>query len=453
MVRLFVGSGKLRLMRAPGPPGNFLLGNLIDFGRDVLGFLTTSARDYGDVVSLRLGLASGCLLNHPEHFEYVLLSNNRNFIKHTFFWQHVTGIFGRGLLTNEGDSWLRQRRLAQPAFHRDRIDGYGETMVNYTERMLDGWSPGQTRDLQHDMMELTMRIVTRTLFGVEIEGETAREVGAAFEDALKVVDVRFRRPVKIPDFVPIPGNLRYRRAVSKLDVLVYRFIERRRAEPGDDLLSMLMAARDEDGSAMNDRQLRDEAVTIFLAGHETTALLLCWSLYLLAQNREAEARLAAELETVLGDSLPSIADLPNLRWTSHVVEEALRLYPPAYVVGREALADCEIGGFRIEKGTTIFMSPWVIHRDARFFDRPDEFRPERWENDFAKTLPRFTYLPFGGGPRICIGNSFAMMEATLLLATIARKFSLSLTRGQRIEPHASITLRPRYGMQMELRAR
>ncbi len=440
-------------MKAPGPPGNFLFGNLIDFGRDVLGFFTTAARDYGDVVSLRLGRAPGCLLNHPEYFEYVLLTNNRNFIKHTFFWQHVTEIFGKGLVTNEGAPWLRQRRLAQPAFHRDRIAGYGATMVDYTERMLDSWKPGQTRDLHHDMMELTMQIVTRTLFGVDIEGETAREVSAAFDDALKVVDTRFRRPVKIPEFIPFPGNIRYRRAVRKLDALVYRFIEDRRAAPGDDLLSMLMAARDEDGSSMNDRQLRDEAVTIFLAGHETTALVLCWTLYLLSQNPMAEERLVAELQTVLGGRPPELADLPNLTWTSHVVEESLRLYPPAYAFGREALADCEIGGFAIDKGTTIFISPWVIHRDPRFFADPAEFRPDRWENDFAKSLPRFAYLPFGGGPRICIGNSFAMMEATLLLASISRKFGLKLARGQRIEPHPSITLRPRFGMQMNLSAR
>ena len=439
---------------APGPKPHFLFGNLIEFGRDVLGFFSSSASQYGDVVSLRLGRAPGCLINHPALFEYVLLTNNRNFIKHTFFWKHVTDIFGKGLVTNEGASWLRQRRLAQPAFHRDRIAGYGETMVSYTERMLEDWRAGQTIDLHHEMMELTMQIVSRTLFGVDIEGDTAREVGAAFDDALEVVDARFRRPVKIPEFLPLPGNIRYRRAVRKLDHLVYRFIEARRRDPGDDLLSMLMAARDEDdGSAMDDRQLRDEAVTIFLAGHETTALVLCWTLYLLATHPDEEAKLAAELRSILGERTPSVSDLPQLKWTTHVVEESMRLYPPAYAFGREALNDCEIGGYHIEKGTTVFLSPWVIHRDARFFEDPAEFRPQRWENDFAKRLPRFAYLPFGGGPRICIGNSFAMMEATLLLSTILQRFKLTLVPGQRIEPHPSITLRPRYGMHMTLHAR
>lgn len=438
----------------PGPKPNFLFGNLIEFGRDVLGFFTTSARQYGDVVSIRLGRAPGCLINHPSLFEYVLLTNNRNFIKHSFFWKHVTDIFGKGLVTNEGAPWLRQRRLAQPAFHRDRIAGYGETMVSFTERMLGGWKAGETIDLHHEMMELTMEIVSRTLFGADIEGDTASEVGSAFDDALVVVDARFRRPVKIPEFLPLPGNIRYRRAVRKLDRLVYRFIEERRRDPGNDLLSMLMAARDEDdGSAMDDRQLRDEAVTIFLAGHETTALVLCWTFFLLATHPEEEARVVEEVQAVLGDRAPGVSDLPSLKRTAHAVEESMRLYPPAYAFGREALEDCEIGGYHIERGTTIFISPWVIHRDPRFFEAPDEFRPDRWENDFAKQLPRFAYLPFGGGPRICIGNSFAMMEATLLLSTILQKFRLTLPAGQKIEPHPSITLRPRYGMRMHLEAR
>jgi len=421
----------------PGPKGHLLIGNLPEFGKDVLGFFTDCAERYGDVVSIRIGSWPALFLNHPDHFEYVLLENNKNFIKHTFFWRHVTEIFGSGLITNEGAPWLRQRRLMQPAFHRERVAAYGKTMVEYTDRMLDSWDEGP-RDVHRDLMHLTMEIATKTLFGADLSDEAAEEVGAAFNDAVVEIANRFRRPVKIPEWLPIPSNRRYARAVARLDQLVYDMMKVNRG--GDDLLSMLMEARDEDGSAMDAKQIRDEAVTIFLAGHETTAIALSWTFHLLAQHPEVEERLAREVRAT--------EDLTHLPFLANVVNESMRLYPPAYAFGREAVADCEIAGYPVPAKTTIFMSPWVSHRDKRWFADPLEFRPERWENDLAKKLPRFAYLPFGGGPRICIGNSFALMEAALILGTILRRYRLTQPRGQKVEPFASITLRPRDGMPM-----
>lgn len=441
--------------RAPGPKGHFLLGNLPDFGRDMLGFFTDCARQYGDVVALRLARFPACLLNHPKYFEYVLITHHRNFIKHSFFWRHVTTLFGESLLTSEGDSWLRRRRLAAPAFHHERIANYATVMVDYTERMLERWREGELRDIHQEMMHLTMQIVTKTLFDIEITGEATDEVGGAFDMATAEIAVRFRRPLKIPESIPLPSNLRYRRAVRRLNQLVYGIIKERRSHQGDrgDLLSMLMAARDEDGSAMSDQQLRDEVITLFLAGHETTALVLSWTWYLLSQHPDKEAKLHAELDSVLGGRRPSVEDLSQLTYTGMIVHESMRLYPPAYAFGREAVADCEIGGYAISRGTTLFLSPWVTHRDARYFEQPEEFEPERWENNLMKRLPKFAYFPFGGGPRVCIGNSFALMEATLLLAVIARKFTLRLAPHQAVVPVPSITLRPLSGIGMVVSAR
>ena len=427
----------------PGPPRRPILGNLVEFGRNPLTFFARCAEEYGDVVSLRIGGWPALFLNHPDHFENVLLTNNRNFIKHRFFWRHVTEIFGRGLLTSEGAPWLTQRRLMQPAFHRDRIAGYGATMVAYTERMLDRWTGNgsERRDVHDDLLKLTMEIATKTLFGADLPRVEAAEVSAAFSEAIVEIANRFRRPFRIPPWLPIPSNRRYQRAMARLDRLIYGFIDQKKLEgTGDDLLSMLMEVRDEDGTGMDAKQIRDEAVTIFLAGHETTAITLSWTLYLLSQNPPVEERLVREIQ--------SASDVTRLPYLANVVNESMRLFPPAYAFGRESLEECSIGGYLIPAGTTIFMSPWVIHRDPRWFSDPLEFRPERWDGDFAKTLPRFAWLPFGGGPRICIGNNFALMEAMLVLASILRRYRLTLAPGARIDPFPSITLRPRYGMPM-----
>lgn len=437
----------------PGPAGHFLLGNLPEFAHDVLGFFTRCAREYGPVVRMRLGTREAWMLNDPEDIEYVLVGNQRNFIKHSWFWRHVTAVFGQGLLTNEGDAWLRQRRLIQPAFHRDRIAHYGQTMVAATERMLDDWRPGDVRDIHAEMMALTMKIVAKVLFDAEVDRDVA-DVEKAFEDALAEIAVRFRRPFRIPDWVPVPGNFRYRRAVGRLDALVGRFIREHRARPdsGTDLLSMLLAVRTEDGRPMPERQVRDEAVTLLLAGHETTALTLSWAWALLSGHPDARDRLEQEVADVLGDRPPESADAPRLRWAEAVVMESMRLYPPAYVMGRESVADCEIHGYTAKAGTTFFLVPWVLHRNERWFDEPERFRPERWLDGLADRLPRYAWLPFGGGPRLCIGNRFAMLESVLILVAMARRVRLRLEPDRFPRAFPNITLRPADPVTMRVEA-
>ena len=437
-------------LRPPGPAGHFLVGNLPEFGKDVLGFFASCARDYGDMVSLDMAGRRAFFLNHPDLIEHVFVTDHRNFIKHSWFWRHVTAIFGSGLLTSEGDFWLRQRRLAQPAFHKDRIAAYAETMSSYSETMLDGWRDGETRDIHQDMMHLTLLIVAKVLFNTNVASKV-EEVGAALDATLVEIAVRFRRPVRIPDAIPIPGNVRYRRAVRLIDEVVYRIIDEHRDGSGEgDLLSTLMAVRDEHGRPMTDEQIRDEAITLLLAGHETTALVLSWTFYLLHLHPEVGERLAAEAEQVLGTRMPGAEDVRTLRYTESVILESMRLYPPAYAIGREAVSDCTIGGFDVPAGATLFVSPWVIQRDPRWFDNPEAFEPDRWADGLEKRLPKFAYFPFGGGPRLCIGKSFAMMELVLVLACIARRFRLELDPTCKVAPFASITLRPAHGMQMKL---
>lgn len=435
----------------PGPKKLPILGNLLAFGKDPIAFFESAAAKYGDIVSLQLGRWPAVFINHPDYFDYVLVENNKNFIKHTFFFRHVTDLFGAGLLTNEGQPWLRQRRLIQPSFHRDRVAGYGAIMADYTKRMLDAWDADAKthRDVHRDMMKLTMEIATKTLFGGDITDGEAAEIGSAFDDAIVEIAGRFRRPFKVPEWLPLPSNRRWRNAVERLDRLVYDMLEqKKRRGAGDDLLTMLTEARDEDGSAMDRKQIRDEAVTIFLAGHETTAIALSWTFYLLAQNPAIEQRLAREVSGVAPLALTRLPYLAN------VISEAMRLYPPAYALGREAIGDCEIGGYPIPKGTTIFLTPWVSHHDGRWFAEPMRFNPDRWNNDFAKSLPRFAYMPFGGGPRLCIGNSFALMEAAIILGSVLQRYRLTRdAAAPPVKPFASITLRPSGGMPMDVTRR
>jgi cytochrome P450 len=430
----------------PGPKGLPILGSLPRLGRDVLGFFEECST-YGDVAGFSLAGWNCVLLNHPDLAEYVFVKHHRNFVKHSFFWRHVTAIFGQGLLTSEGEIWQRQRRLAAPAFSTARLSRYGEIMAQHAEEMVQRWPSGEAIDVHREVMELTLRIAAKTLFDANTPSDVA-EIHDGFEDVLVEISARFRRPFRIPDGIPTPGNLRYRRGLKRIDKLVARIIEDRQRSPGDrgDLLSILMAARDDAGHPMSHQQVRDEAVTLLLAGHETTALTLSWTWHLLARHPAADGKLTEEIQEVLNGRLPTPEDLPRLRWAEYVVNEALRLYPPAYAIGREAVADCEIGGYAVPAGTTIFVTPWVTHRDPRWYDEPLQFKPERWSHDFARSLPRFAFMPFGGGPRICIGNRFAMMEAVLILVTVAQRYKLETRTDHRIEPLASITLRPKGGV-------
>ena len=431
----------------PQPKGLPLIGHAVEILRDPFGLATRCGREHGDVVRLRFGPLTFYLLLNPADIEYVLRGNHRNFIKDRGT-RLLSQLLGDGLLTSEGEHWRRQRRLAQPAFQLDQIQKYSEVMVTYTERMLRHWEPGQTRDVHADMMRLTLEIVGQILFSADVGGYADR-VGHDMELIMKHF-ASLAGLVPLLGRLPTPGNFRFRRAVRDLDAIIYETIQQRRSgeTKGDDLLGRLLAIRDEDGSHMTDRQLRDELTTLFLAGHETTALALSFSFYLLAQNPAAAARLDSEVQEVLGDRLPTSADVPRLRYAEWVVRESMRLLPPAPSIGREAVSDCEIGGFHVPKGTQIALLQWAVHRDPRWFDDPETFRPERWDNDLAKRLPRGAYFPFGDGPRVCIGNQFAMMEAILILATVVRRYRLSLAPGYKLRLLPSVTLRPKNGVKM-----
>ena len=430
----------------PGPRGWPLVGSLPAFYRDPLAFNRRIADRYGDVALVRIAGLSYYVLSNPEDIDAVFVTKNRDFRKGRLGAERRL-LFGNGLATSDGDAWRRQRRLAQPAFHRERIGAYGESMVALTEEMTAAWHDGEVRNLHTDMMRVTLRNVAHTLFGTDASRE-ATEVAAALEVVTRFLALEegfFLR--LLPRGLPTPGRARFRRAVARLERIVFDMIASRRRSGGDtgDLLSMLLAAQDEDGSQMSDEQLRDETMTIFLAGHETTALALSWSFALLAEHPEVEARLATEVRA-LGRHSPRVADLPRLRYAEQVVKEAMRLYPPAWILARQAVRDVEIGGYRIPAKAFVVMSQWVVHRDPRYFAEPTRFLPERWSQDFERRLPRHAYFPFGGGQRVCIGAPFAMMEAVLVLATIAQRFRFTLLPGRRVVPKPSLSLRPKGGV-------
>src|SRR5438034_62527 len=412
----------------------------------------TELARYGDIVGIRVVNFRNIFVNHPDLIEEVLVGHPRRYVKGRVLRAN-RHVFGDGLLTSEGDFWLRQRRLAQPAFHRARIASYAETMVQYAQRMLETWRGGEERDVHREMMRLTLKIVVKTLFDADVAGD-AQDVGKSLELLLEL-GANFRRTLFVPHWVPTPTNLRIKREIAFIESILYRIISERRASGRDagDLLSMLLHAQDEDGTRMTDTQLRDETITLFLAGHETTASSLSWTWWLLAQNRSVEAKLHAELDEVLNGHAPSLDDLSRLPYTGKVITESMRLYPPAWGLARVAIEDHELAGYTVKKGMGVAMAQWVVHRDPRWYDAPEEFRPERWEDDLLKRLPRFAYFPFGGGPRQCIGNAFALMEAALILATIARKFRLPLVANHPVVPLASITLRPRHGVRVTLESR
>ena len=434
-------------LQAPGPPRHWFSGNLPEFRKGRLEFLTHCARTYGDVVALRFAHRQILLLSHPDLIEEVLVTQNAKFIKH-FALRLNPLLLGQGLLTSEGDFWLRQRRLVQPAFVRSRLAAFGPAMVDATLRLVADWRPGERRDIHTEMMKLTLDIAARTLFHAEAVAD-AQDIAEAMHVLQLNFTNRFQGLLPLPLWLPTPGNLRLRRAVRRLDGIIYGFIRDRRRQPEDkgDLLSLLLQARDaDDGTRMTDRQVRDEAMTLFLAGHETTALSLSWAWYLLSQHPEVEEKLLAEVNRVLPGRLPRVEDVPSLRYTDAVLQETMRLYPPAYTIGREATEDCTIGGYPVRTGTTVLMSQWVVQRDGRFFAEPDSFRPQRWLGDVTKKVPKFAYFPFGGGPRLCIGNTFALMEMALVLATITPRFRYKLAPGEKVEPLPTFTLHPNPGV-------
>jgi len=422
-----------------------LSGEMGEFRRDPLGLLERLAREQGDVAHMRMGLSQVVVLSHPALVDEVLVTQNQHFRKNPAT-RRLGSLIGRGLLSSDGEDWKRQRRVTQPAFHRARIAALSDVMVKYSARLLDNWRVGEVRDVQQEMMELTLQIACKSLFGAEVAEELQ-----IVRSAMAVVGDHFLSRFTsllflLPDGVPTPGNRRYLNAVHHLDRLVYQIIDNSNGDRGD-LLSLLLE------SGLTPKEVRDEVMTFFLAGHETTSLALTWSLYLLSQQPLAWTRLKSEVSHVLEGRLPTIDDVPRLPYTKAIVDEALRMYPPAYLQGRQALRNVSIGGHPIKRGTTLLMSQWLIHHDPRFYAEPWSFAPERWlDGTLAASLPRFAYFPFGGGQRQCIGNAFAQLEAQLVLACLAQRVDLQLIEDQRIEPLALITLRPRYGVHMAITA-
>jgi cytochrome P450 len=440
----------------PGPKGLPLVGVSFKFARDPLMMLQSVAKEYGDIVQLPVGFENRLFINHPDWITQVLVVQHGKFHKSDLTRRLLGNLLGQGLLTSEDDFWRRQRRLAQPAFRRSRINEYSPTMVDIAQEHIRDWRNGEERDLAEEMMALTLEVAVRALFGTALPG-TARQVGQATTFLMRYQLKRLRSPLKFPASWPTPKNNRARREQEVLDSLVYRIIADRKAQGNasqqDDVLSLLITAMDEDGSQMTLKQLRDETMTLFLAGHETTALTLAWTWYLLGENPSAEARLHEELHGVLGGRVPGPSDLERLPYLQAVVNESLRLYSPAAVMSRLSTAPFSLGGYDFPAGTTAIMSQWVMHRDPRFFDDPLAFRPERWLNGLENRLPKGAYFPFGDGPRRCIGQGFALLDTYLVLGVMAQKFRFRLVPGHPVVPEQLITLRPRYGLRMKVHAR
>lgn len=440
----------------PGPPSSLFRSNAAELQRDPAGFLTHLARQYGDISTFRAGPLRVYLLNHPDLVRDVLVTHNRRFMKSEVL-QRAKRVLGEGLLTSEGDFHLRQRRMMQPVFHRERIIGYSRSMTEAAARTSTRWEQlgdGATVDMSREMMRLTLTVVGKTLFDADIEDE-APEIGHALDEVMEAFDVLMTPLGRYLEHLPSPRMLRFKRARRRLDTVVYNLIEERRRENRDrgDLLSMLLLAQDEDHTTMTDRQVRDEAMTIFLAGHETTANALMWTWYLLSQNPHAEAKLHHELDTVLQGRLPTIEDMERLSYTRMVFSESLRLYPPAWALGRRALEEHQAGEYSIAPGSIVVMSQWIMHRDARYYHEPEKFDPERWTPEAQSSRPKYCYFPFSFGTRQCIGESFAWTEGVLLLAALAQQWQARLVPGHVVALRPMLTLRARNGMKMVLQRR
>ncbi len=442
------------MQTAPQPKQSFVA-NLLAIRRDRLGFLTKLKKECGDIAHFKIGPQDTWIVSHPDFIKEILVNQQRKFMKGRGL-QFAKKMLGEGLLTSEGEFHLRQRRLVQPAFHRQRVATYATTMTDYAVSTRERWQAGEQLDIAQEMMRVTLAIAGKTLFDADVEGE-AGEVGKALTETMVLFE-RITNPfAALLSMLPLKSNRRFDQAKQKLDNLIYRIINERRASGEDhgDLLSMLLMAQDEEGGtgSMTDEQVRDEAMTIFLAGHETTANALTWTWYLLSQNPEVEAKLHAEIDEVLQGRLPTFEDVPKLRYTEKVFAESMRMYPPAWTIGRNVLEDVEIGGYTIPKGALVLTSQYIVHHDERWFPEPEKFDPERWTPEEKEKRPKFSYFPFGGGTRICIGEAFAWMEGALLIATLAQKWRMKLAPEHKIELQPLITLRPKYGMKMILEKR
>jgi enediyne biosynthesis protein E7 len=439
---------------APGPPGHFLLGNLREFRRDVLGLVVSSAARYGDIVRVRLGPQIVHLMNHPDLIEQILQKRAANYDKHTRSSASIKSVTGDSLLTCNGEFWKRQRRIDQPAFHHCQIVSFADQMTAATQSMLDRWQTvPQTLDISSEMARLTYSIVGQTLFSFNT-GADAETVEKAMRVILPHVFNRLGNIVNPPSWLPTPANRRFRRSLAEVDRVVYPIIDQHRASqrkglPENDLLAMLMSARDgATGAGLDDSQLRNETITFLLAGHETTANALTWIFYLISQHPEVEQRLVDEITTVLAGKTPTLADIPKLAYTKWVIQESMRLYPPIWIIERRVIAQDTIGGYTLPAGSAVVICPYALHRHPAFWTDPEIFDPSRFQNGTPAA-----YIPFGAGPRFCIGNEFAMLEAQLITTMVIQKFQLTKVPGHPVETQPDITLRSKYGMRMMLHQR
>lgn len=437
----------------PGPKGTLLGGSIRQFRAGLLNFLLETAREYGPLASFRIGPKRVFLASGHDLIEQVLVTDAKHYIKH-FGARAFKPVLGNGLVTSEGAFWHRQRKLVQPAFLKARVQSYVPAMVELTNQMLNAWTSGKRAQIDFEFEALTSKIALKTLFDLDDHGDRERFDGV-LKLAFDLMNARLRRIIKLPLWVPTPANLRLQMAIAELDRTVQGFIAsgRSRHHHGNDLLSRLLLAQHEDGRLMSDRQLRDEAMTLYLAGHETTALTLAWSWYLLSQHRRVEEKLVSEWQRVLRGVAPTAQHLQRLPYTAAVIAESMRLFPPVYVIGREATTELELGGYRVKPGYTVLMSQWVNHRDQIFFPDPEEFRPERWQDGLAKRLPKFAYYPFGGGQRICVGSTFALIEATIILAAVGQHYQFTVDPDAVIDIKPQITLLPANGIPATLECR
>jgi cytochrome P450 len=440
---------------APSPKGYPLLGNFLAIRKDPINFFVNSVQEFGDLVRFKLGFLQAHIVTNPEHIKYVLQDNNRNYNRQTLGHNRIRTVLGNGLVNSDGAFWLRQRRIAQPAFHRQKISAFADLMVKNTVGFLEKLeiyaTNSQVFNIEEEMLALTLKIVSQTLFSTEVDSRISR-ITEAVTVAMRHINNRITNPFSLPESIPTKENVHFRKMLTTLDKTVYDIIQERRNNPKEakDLLSMLMTACDEEtGEMMNNEQLRDEVMTMFLAGHETTASSLTWTWYLLSKNPIARRCIQQELKDVLAERLPTFEDLPKLQYTQLVVKESLRIYPSVWLFLRSAIEDDEIAGYHIPAKSIMILCPYITHRDNRFWENPEGFDPERFALDKITKMPRFAYFPFGGGPHICIGNEFAMMEIQLILATVMQKYQLDLLPGQVVEIEPLITIRPRHGLMMK----
>lgn len=445
----------MRLEDPPGPVGIPLIGNMLEFRKDRMAFLIRAARTYGDVVHFRPGPFHAYLLNHPDHIRDVLVGRPAKFLKNRIQGWMVKPLLGKGMIISNGEDHRRQRRAAQPAFAPKRIDGYCGMFVRHAEEAMKAWGTGGEYDIDTEMLRLAMKNLCEALFNANT-ADISKRAEEALPIAIELLTKDSELWVPLPSWLPTRHNRKKKEVIRGLTDIALSFADDWRKSGVDrgDLLSMLMLARDEKGCPIAQAELRDHLVTMFAAGYETTAFTLIWAWILIAQHPSVEAALHAELDRVLGGRAPTAEDLPKLTYTSMVLKETLRLYPAAWVLAlREPVEDVAIGGYRIRKGSFLFISPYIIQRDPRYFDDPERFDPERFSPNAEKEIPRGAYLPFGIGPRVCIGQSFSQTEALLVLATLAQHYRVSVKPGQRLDPWGGLALRPPAGVRVRITPR